>query len=109
MLPSSPQTRGCLICGSPDKSCGGHAETEVKAVSTSAPAGKFTGPIIEAIKPGPNGPYRVRARLDEAEARGWKPIMPEPETKAEPEPKKAKPKTKARTAKNKARTAGGDK
>lgn len=35
---------------------------------------KYTGPLIEAMRPGPNGPYKVLARADEAEAKGWEPI-----------------------------------
>lgn len=32
---------------------------------------KYTGPIVEAMRPGPNGPYKVIARVDEAQAKGW--------------------------------------
>lgn len=35
------------------------------------PGKRFTGPIIEAMAPGPNGPYRVIARADAARAKGW--------------------------------------
>jgi len=34
-------------------------------------ADKFTGPVVEALRPGPNGPYKIIARKDEAEAKGW--------------------------------------
>lgn len=32
---------------------------------------KYIGPIIEAMRPGPNGPYKVQARADEARDKGW--------------------------------------
>jgi hypothetical protein len=70
MAPSAKH-RGCTICGSPDAACGGHTATGVAVIQIPQSSPKFSGPVVEAMRPGPNGPYRVQARQDEAEAKGW--------------------------------------
>lgn len=114
MAPSA-QHRGCLICGSPDLACGGHdPATKIALIERPQAPEQYTGPIVTALRPGPSGPYRARAREDEALDKGWEVL--EGGTHIEelgggwfrlPDGTKVQGEAKARSALNKARGPGG--
>lgn len=107
--------RGCPVCGSPDMACGGHDTITGMALIERPQAPKqYTGPIVEAVRPGPNGPYRVKAREDEAHDKGWEVVTGGTKlTKLGggwwqlPDGSKHQGEAKAREALNKARGPGG--
>jgi hypothetical protein len=98
---------------------GNHATANVVAMQRPQSSPRYTGPVVEAMRPGPNGPYRVRALLEEARAKGWEVLTKledDPELKATgggwyelPDGTKVQGKAKARSALNKARGPGGHK
>ena len=93
-------SRGCPVCGSPDRACGeAHIDDKLIIGLPTESKPTFTGPMVEAFKPGPAGSYLVRMREDEAAFYGYQlaqPVDVEPEVKARPPAK-----NKARTAPNK--------
>lgn len=97
--------------------CGGHTVTNLAVIEQPQAPKKYTGEVIDAMRPGPNGPYRVKAKLDEALDKGWTVLTDITAGLTElgggwyelPDGTKVQGAAKARSALNKARGPGGHK
>ncbi len=85
-LLSSQDTKGqsCLVCGSPDRACGGHPDNP-EPIPVDAPRVRPHGPATALARAKVNGVDTIfKTTPEEAAANGWVLLGTEPD--AEPEP-----------------------